>query len=235
MSLPLFYSPGYSPEQTSIELEEDVSKHVLQVLRMKEGDSLALTNGKGNWMSAEIKKALKKIAEVQVMSVQHIPPSPKKISLAVSLLKNASRFEWFLEKATEIGVTEIIPLICERTEKIKARTDRFRNILVSAMLQSQQAWLPELREPVSFKKVIPELAAEQKFVAHCLPGQQEILGRLIDRQSSTRMLLIGPEGDFTREEIEFAIAHQFIPASLGSTRLRTETAAIVGAVLLVMD
>ena len=139
-----------------------------------------------------------------------------------------------MEKATEIGVNEIIPLICHRTEKEKFRHDRLKSILVSAMLQSQQCWLPVLHEPIAYELLFrqEEVArASQKFIAHCLPSEKHLLVEQTHSEGR-RVLLIGPEGDFTPEEIELALNKNFLPVSLGENRLRTETAGVVGAVLL---
>src|SRR3982751_4638512 len=150
MNLPLFYISDIIAAQKEIELDEDTSKHVVNVLRKKKGDQLHLTDGKGFLLLTAITDDHKKRCRVTVLNEQCIPQTGRKISIAISLLKNASRFEWFLEKATELGITEIIPLICDRTEKQHFRYDRMQNILVSAMLQSQQAWLPVLHQPVGF-------------------------------------------------------------------------------------
>ena len=144
--------------------------------------------------------------------------------------KNVSRFEWFLEKATEIGVGEIIPLICERTEKEKFRQDRLQQILISAMLQSQQCHMPLLQEPLAFNKAV-NLNFEQKFIAHCTDEKKAPLSTQSKRSTSS-LILIGPEGDFTNIEIELALNKKFVPVSLGENRLRTETAGIVAATLL---
>lgn len=155
---------------------------------------------------------------------------PYHLHLAVAPTKMNDRFEWFLEKATEIGVSEIIPLLCERTEKEKFRYDRMNGILVSAMLQSQQTWLPCLHEPTLFADVIKGGSTEQKLIAHCLPGQKQQRSSVITHPSS--LILIGPEGDFTPKEITLALEKEFVPVALGNTPLRTETAGIVAATLL---
>ena len=172
MKLPFFYINEFDPFQKQIELDEDTSKHIVQVLRMKEGEKLNLTDGKGNLLITEITAAHKKHCLVKVIDSRFTPESfrdhdSRKITIAISLLKNANRFEWFLEKATELGVSEIIPLICERTEKEKFRYERMQGICISAMLQSQQVWLPVLHEPVEFNSVIKSSTSEQKFIAHC--------------------------------------------------------------------
>jgi len=205
---------------------------VVQVLRMKEGEKLNLTDGKGSLITAEVIDAHKKHCSVKIIDSQFTTYTSRKVTIAISLLKNTSRFEWFLEKATEIGVSEIIPLICERTEKQKFRYDRMKGICISAMLQSQQTWLPVLHEPKQFSHLgIGQFDDQQKFIAHCEEsGQKKSLSTFQPFNHST--ILIGPEGDFSKEEIEFALQKSFIPVSLGETRLRTETAGIVAAVLL---
>ena len=229
MSLPIFFQEDISNE-SAITVTEETSKHLIQVLRMKQGERLQLTDGKGKIITAEIITEHKKKAEVKPLSTSHIQHRTSNITIAISLIKNNSRFEWFLEKATEIGVSEIIPLICDRTEKQNFRHDRMKNILISAMLQSQQAWLPSLHEPVKYKELIKNSDQENKFIAHCDTGEKKIITHQSKIQSS--IILIGPEGDFTKEEIELAVANDFIPVSLGETRLRTETAGIVASVLL---
>jgi 16S rRNA (uracil1498-N3)-methyltransferase len=220
------------PSQKTIVLDEETSKHIVQVLRMKIGEKLNLTDGKGNLLNAEIEDDHKKHCAVKIIDRQFIPEVAKKISIGISLIKNTSRFEWFLEKATELGVYEIIPLICDRTEKQKFRTDRMVSILVSAMLQSQQCWLPVLQEPVAVKKIIENAQQQQKFIAHCIEEEKTKLSDLVNESANTVIILIGPEGDFTKKEIELAIQNKFVAVTLGDTRLRTETAGIAAGVIL---
>ncbi len=233
MPLPIFFTSTIASPHGLLTLEEDTSRHVSQVLRMKVGEQLQLTDGKGNLLTTEITSEHKKATQVKVVSATSQPaPAPRTV-IAISLVKNASRFEWFLEKATEVGIIDIIPMICERTEKQHFRLDRMRNILVSALLQSQQVWLPVMDEPRKFKEVIEQSAQRQKFIAHCLEDTKAPLQQRVD-PAADKLILIGPEGDFTREEIELALRHGFTPVSLGKTRLRTETAGMVAAVLLKM-
>lgn len=235
MNLPLFYISNITAGQKEIELDEDTSKHVVNVLRKKKDDQLHLTDGKGFLLLTAITDDHKKRCRVTVVNEQFIPQTGRKISIAISLLKNASRFEWFLEKATELGITEIIPIICDRTEKQHFRYDRMQNILVSAMLQSQQAWLPVLHQPVGFGQLLKQedvIDNTQKFIAHCMPGSKQPLAAMVNASLPSQIILIGPEGDFTNEEVSFATQHYFIPVTLGDTRLRTETAGMVAAVLL---
>ena len=234
--LPFFYIPAYDNDMTEVVLGEETSKHVVQVLRMQVGEALQLTDGKGALLKAVIIDDHKKKCRVRVESVIRRPAPARKVTVAISLLKNASRFEWFLEKATEIGVSRIVPLLCERTEKQHARIDRLQNILVSAMLQSQQAWLPELSEPVGFSDLVRRPASGGRYIAHCLeaPRPTASLGewRSNGDVAALQLVLIGPEGDFSPKEIEAALSGGFLPVTLGENRLRTETAGVVAATLL---
>ncbi len=236
MKLPLFYMPGLLPADAAATLDEPTSKHVVQVLRMETGRALQLTDGKGSLFTVEITDDNRKKCMVKILTTKFIDPPDRKITIAISPVKNNSRFEWFLEKATEIGVAEIVPLICSRTEKQQFKFDRMQNILVSAMLQSQQVWLPVLRESIKFEKYLEENKGEenrQKFIAHCEEtGSRQKLSTAVIPGISQQIILIGPEGDFTGNEIDLALASGFIPAALGDTRLRTETAGIVAATIL---
>jgi 16S rRNA (uracil1498-N3)-methyltransferase len=233
MALPFFYKEDIKPTTTNVLLDEATSKHIVQVLRMQKGEQLQLTDGKGNLFTAAITDDNRKKCGVTILTTikQQLPAT--NVSIGISLIKNNSRFEWFLEKATEIGITEIIPLICERTEKSAFKFERLNGILISAMLQSQQSWLPVLQEPQKFTKFISKAKQEQKFIAHCIDenNKKKLPSQLINKLTS-KLILIGPEGDFTKEEIENALKYDFIPVSLGNTRLRTETAGIAAAVIL---
>lgn len=233
MSLPYFFEPSVSFTSTHFQLSEETSKHCIQVLRMKSGEALELTNGKGGLYTASIAQEDKRHCTVVIEKETIIPAPEKQISIAISLLKNANRFEWFLEKATEIGVTEITPLICTRTEHSRFRFDRMQQILVAAMLQSQQSWLPVLHEPVKLASCIAAATQTQKLIAHCEKNNKTLLAGIKTENNS--LLLIGPEGDFTSQEITMALDKGFEPVSLGNTRLRTETAGIVGATLLAIS
>lgn len=230
MALPFFYINDHKGDK-QLTLDEDTSRHVVQVLRMKESDLLNLTDGKGNLLTCAISDP-KKHCAVRVLETVNSKQKTPNVTIAISLLKNPGRFEWFLEKATEIGVREIIPLICDRTEKEKFRHDRMNAICISAMLQSQQCWLPLLHEPVEFSKALALATAQHKFIAHCEEGGQQPLKHFQIDKSSNLQIFIGPEGDFTPGEIEQALQNGFQPVSLGDTRLRTETAGVVAAALL---
>ena len=232
MALPLFYKEDLNTSSTEVLLDEATSKHIVQVLRMQNGEQMQLTNGKGGLFTVEIIDNNRKRCAVKIIETFDIQRSTNNITIAISLIKNSSRFDWFLEKATEIGVTEIIPLICERTEKTAFKSDRMKTILVSAMLQSQQCWLPVLHEPTKFNSLIQSSSHQQKFIAHCMDDAKRNLADLNNESLSSKIILIGPEGDFTPDEIEFALQNHFSAVTLGQTRLRTETAGIVAATLL---
>jgi 16S rRNA (uracil1498-N3)-methyltransferase len=235
MTLPFFFIDTYDSSSSLITLNEETSKHVIQVLRMKVGEQLNLTDGKGTLLTAEITDAHKKNCVVKIQATSCMPLAARKTAIAISLVKNASRFEWFLEKATELGVTEIIPLLCERTERQYFRYERMKGIVVSAMLQSQQTWLPILHEPISFKEYVQQTSSSndvQKMIAHCEEGNKQSIVQVMKAGASMYNILIGPEGDFSKDEIELALKQGYSPVALGETRLRTETAGIVAATFL---
>lgn len=230
MNLPYFYEENI--QQPVHVLSEETSKHCVQVLRMKAGKQLQLTDGKGSLFTATIINADKKHCGVRIESTANHQPQTTNISVAISLLKNPARFEWFLEKATEIGVSEITPLICDHTEKEHFRYDRMHNILISAMLQSRQTWLPHLHQPKKFNVFINEDFDGIKLIAHCVEEEKKSISQ-ITAPSKNKLILIGPEGDFSATEISHALEKNFVPVTLGNTRLRAETAGIVAAALLV--
>jgi len=234
MTLPFFYSEEIGTDAKQFVLNEEASKHIVQVLRMKPGEEVGIADGKGNLFTAEIIEGNKKKCEVEIRTTSFKPAPLRKITIAISLVKNVHRFEWFLEKAAEIGVNEIIPLVCSRTEKQHFRIERMKSILISAMLQSQQAWLTTIHEPVKYAQFIKSdngSGAVQKFIAHCEKDEQRIQLSAF-RPFSNPIILIGPEGDFTIDEIELALENNFTPVALGSTRLRTETAGLVAGTIM---
>jgi 16S rRNA (uracil1498-N3)-methyltransferase len=232
MPNPYFYFASLAKQVDEFVLDENSSRHIVQVLRMKPGENLRLTDGKGLSAKATIREAAKKRCIVNITE-KHIQPAPdRSVLIGLSLLKNASRFEWFLEKASELGVTEIFPLKCDRTEKQQFRMDRMRSILESALIQSQQVWMPKLQEPQSFFAWVEQVQADQKFIAHCETGVKGRLSEMIRKDLSSQLILIGPEGDFTEEEITHAIKTGFVGVDLGENRLRSETAAVAAAAVL---
>lgn len=230
MSIPFFYESEINSNHSSFTMSEESSKHVFQVLRMKPFESIHITNGKGLLCTGIIQNADKKSTTVKIESFEQQNLNNRKVSIAVSLLKNSNRFEWMIEKITELGVSEIIPLVCKRTEREFFRVERMKSIVVSAMLQSQQTWLPILCNPTPFLSFLEEKKSTQKLIAHCEPNQKKSIADINFDQDIT--ILIGPEGDFTSEEITAALQKQYIPIMLGNTRLRTETAAVTAAALV---
>jgi len=229
--LPFFYIREYDSTQQYLILDEDNSRHVVQALRMKPGEQMLLTDGKGTLITAAIANDHKKHCSVSVLNTSLMEPQMPDVTIAISLTKNLSRFEWFLEKATELGVRRIVPIICHRTEKQRFKEERFHNILVSAMLQSQQCYLPEMPTPQQFEKVFEETYFQDisnKYIAHCLEEDKQT----VSYSFHPSIIFIGPEGDFTPEEIAFALHAGCKPVSLGETRLRTETAGMVASTLL---
>jgi 16S rRNA (uracil1498-N3)-methyltransferase len=233
MALPFFYTKEINSLQTRFVLNEETSKHIVQVLRMQNGEQINLTDGIGNIYLSTISDNNKRSCVVEINSIINTPKPVTNIIIAISLLKNAARFEWFLEKATEIGVTEIMPLLCERTERTHFRYERMNSILISAMLQSQQTWLPVLHHLVKLDDlVISRFDNGLKFIAHCEEEKKQSIINYQITKSSNKLILIGPEGDFSKCEIELALQNYFIPVTLGNTRLRSETAGVVAATLL---
>lgn len=235
MELTLFYHKEGSVGQ-EVQLDEINSRHAIQALRMKAGDRMAVTNGLGLLWEAVIKETGKKTCKVHLETeVVDDRKGKRKTGVAISPIKNTGRFEWFLEKATELGVTDIFPLLCHRTEKSHFRFDRMQQILISAMLQSRQGWLPQLHAPIDFDSFIKNEKAhhyQHRWIAHCASNEKHDFAKAIQPSMQDSLLLIGPEGDFTAEEIFAATNGGYTAVSLGDTRLRTETAGVVGATLM---
>lgn len=222
----LFYNLDISEKSNTFSFPKDESRHIVKVLRKKTGDTLHITNGKGYLFTAEITIADQKNCVVNIINSEFKKPTDYKLHLAVAPTKMNDRYEWFLEKATEIGITSITPIYCDHSERKKIKTDRFEKILQSAMKQSLHLYLPILNEPISFKDYINQDFSGDLFIAHCEETDKKSLKNEIKPNTETT-ILIGPEGDFSVKEIEMAIQNKFIPVTLGETRLRTETAAII--------
>jgi 16S rRNA (uracil1498-N3)-methyltransferase len=244
----LFYQPDLTSDLIS--LSEDESKHAIRVLRLSIGDQVEIVDGKGTRAVAEVTSDHAKRCELRVVSrIREESPRKFYLHIAVAPTKNNERLEWFLEKATEIGIDEITLLDCEHSERSTVKSERLEKVAVSAMKQSQQSWLPVINEIISFDKFVKEASADLKLIAHCDEGGKNSIAQVFSRQPSTPRLpqhgqrvggqalsltttsknilvLIGPEGDFSNVEIETALGNQFTAVSLGETRLRTETAAL---------
>jgi 16S rRNA (uracil1498-N3)-methyltransferase len=231
--LPYFYMPALNPGPglaaggPEATLDEATSRHCIQVLRMRTGDPLLLTDGQGHESRATIRTPDKRHCVVSLEAQEFRPRTGPDVHIALSPLKNAHRYEWFLEKATEIGVAVLTPLLTERMERDILKPERLRNILISAMLQSRQVWLPKLEEPTELNALLDQDSKGRRFIAHLVEGERKHL-----RGGGTSTILIGPEGDFTPGEVEKALSRGWDPVSLGENRLRTETAGIVAAALL---
>jgi 16S rRNA (uracil1498-N3)-methyltransferase len=221
----LFYVPNVA--ENEIVLDETESKHAIRVLRLNVGDKIQVVNGKGGFFLAEITQPHPKKCKLSILE-SHTEFGKRRFNLhmAIAPTKNIDRFEWFLEKATEIGIDEITPVLCEHSERKTIKPDRLEKILVSAMKQSLKAYLPKLNPIVSFNEFLIKNEGEQKYIAHCNEGEKEHLQNEVEKEKSVT-ILIGPEGDFSPEEVEQAKKNGFCEISLGSSRLRTETAAIV--------
>ena len=222
----LFYSESINDTEDQFAFNKDESKHIVRVLRKKEGQELLVTNGKGAIFLCNITLANDKNCIVTILkkTTQELPKY--KLHLAVAPTKMNDRYEWFLEKATEIGVSEITPLICAHSERKVVKIDRFNKIIQSALKQSLNAYFPVLNDPISFKDFMSQTEINNKLIAHCEDDKKHSLKHAL-KPKTDYLILIGPEGDFSSKEIELALKHNFKPVSLGETRLRTETAAIV--------
>lgn len=222
----LFYNPDIDEHTQQLVFSKDESKHIVKVLRKSAGDELLITNGNGWLFKAEIVIADLKNCVANLTSKTHQARKPYKLHLAVAPTKMNDRYEWFLEKATEIGIDTITPIICDHSERKVIKTDRFEKILQSAMKQSLHYYMPKLNDAIAFKDFINQGFDGQKFIAHCEETNRKSLKEELKPKQDV-IILIGPEGDFSSPEIEFGLKAGFIPVTLGATRLRTETAAIV--------
>lgn len=222
----LFYNPEINEHTTQFSFSKEESKHIVKVLRKQIGDTMHITNGKGWLFEAEITIAGLKNCMVTINSKTQQTPTKYNLHLAVAPTKMNDRYEWFLEKATEIGITSITPVICDHSERKVIKNERFNKILQSAMKQSLQCYLPELKEAISLKEYLKTTPKGDCFIAHCEETQKQSLKSQL-QPNTTTTILIGPEGDFSTKEIELALQNNWKPVTLGETRLRTETAAIV--------
>ena len=222
----LFYNPDITENTEQFTFNKEESKHIAKVLRKKEGDKLHITNGKGWLFIAELSLTAVKSCVVNIVDKEFQPKRNYKLHLAVAPTKMNDRYEWFLEKATEIGVDSITPIICSNSERKLIKHVRFEKILQSAMKQSLRYYLPKLNEAIKFNNFIKQEFAGQLFIAHCQETTRKSLKNELKNNLDVT-ILIGPEGDFSVKEIEIALQRNFIPVTLGENRLRTETAAIV--------
>ena len=221
----LFYTPDIKGD--SYILNEEESRHCLKVLRLSIGDTIYLTDGKGNLHTAKLSSQRCKNCEVNIIETKK--EHEKRdfyLHIAIAPTKNMDRLEWFLEKATEIGIDEITPLSCERSERSIIKTERLNKIIVSAVKQSLKAYHPKLNELTKFNDFIKLPFKGKKFIAHCENMEKKMLQQEL-KSKENALILIGPEGDFSMKEITASQGQNYTPISLGKSRLRTETAALV--------
>lgn len=225
----LFYAPDID---TRLELPEEEAAHAGRVLRLQAGDEITLTDGRGFFYRAEISAITSKRCMVHILEKTQQPPLwTGYLHIAMAPTKNMDRTEWFAEKATEIGLDELSFLNCRYSERKVIKTERIHKILVSALKQSLKARLPKLNEMTDFTTFISQPFDGQKFIAHCYEGEKPLLQNIVE-PGKPALVLIGPEGDFSPEEVQQAIDNGFQPISLGRCRLRTETAALVACHIL---
>ncbi len=221
----LFYVPNISGGEFI--LDETESKHAVRVLRLQKGSRVQVVNGTGGFYEAEITDVNQKKCRLSIIKSQlEFGKKDFHLHIAIAPTKNNDRFEWFLEKATEIGIDEITPLITSHSERKTVNPERLEKILVSAMKQSLKAYLPKLNELTSFKELITNNKTDINFIAYCDEIQKTHLKDLATKGTNT-LILIGPEGDFSPDEVKLAIENGYQVVSLGESRLRTETAGIV--------
>ena len=222
----LFYNPTINEATESFSFDKEESKHIIKVLRKKDTDILHVTNGLGFLFTTEITLASDSKCTVKIISFEKAAPSKFRLHLAVAPTKMNDRYEWFLEKATEIGIQEITPIICDHSERKVINNERFDKILLAAMKQANELYLPKLNPAITFKEFMSLKNDDIKYIAHCDETDKKTLKSVLQPNENITML-IGPEGDFSQKEITLALSNDYIPVSLGNTRLRTETAAIV--------
>jgi len=223
----LFYNPSIDKNTHEITFDKIESRHVIKVLRKKEGDHIYLTNGKGDLFHCKISIANDKKCLISVVNIEQKKQHRKYyLHLAIAPTKNNDRLEWFLEKATEIGIDEITPIICDNSERKFIKLERLKKIIISAMKQSLKFHLPKLNEVVTLSEFLKHNQTQGKYIAHCVENEKQLMKDLLLPQESST-ILIGPEGDFSFSEIEKSLQKGYTPITLGEARLRTETAALV--------
>ena len=225
----LFYNSEIKSGDKTFTFDKEESKHIIKVLRKQEGYKIHITNGLGHLFISEIILGLEKKCEVKIIDEQFFKPSTFYTHIAVAPTKMHDRMEWFLEKATEIGIHEITPIICDHSERKIYKIDRAEKIIQSATKQSNQYYLPKINEAITLSEFIKRNYDGQKFIAHCEETDKKSFSK-----DQPVTILIGPEGDFSTKEIKLALENNFIPVTFGNTRLRTETAALVACHTIVL-
>ncbi len=219
------FAPDLRPDQSSYTLSEDESKHAVRVLRLSPGAAVLLVDGRGTLATALIDDANPKRCTLRLTGREFVAPRPTYTHVAVAPTKNLDRMEWLVEKAVEVGIERLSFLRCARSERRDLKLERLEKIAVSALKQSGQAWLPQLDELTDFDKFLASIDPASTFIAHLEAGERTALARVIGAAPRC-CVLIGPEGDFSPAEIELALGRGVRPVTLGTSRLRTETAAL---------
>jgi 16S rRNA (uracil1498-N3)-methyltransferase len=223
----LFYNPTITKNTQQITFDKTESRHIVRVLRKKEGDKVYITNGNGILFTASINLANDKKCLVTITNIEEkLKKRNYYLHIAIAPTKLNDRFEWFLEKATEIGVDEITPIICNHSERKIVKIERMQKIIHAAAKQSLKFYFPKINDPISFQNFIKTTIEGKKLIAHCEKTKKNSLKSVVQKQENTT-ILIGPEGDFSPNEIALSLQHNYIPVSLGESRLRTETAGVV--------
>lgn len=221
----LFYTPDINGNTYTLNADE--SKHCIRVLRLTKGDVISIVDGKGSFYTCRIVEASPKGCRVECDErVENYGKRPFRLHIAVAPTKNIDRTEWMLEKCTEIGMDEVTMMNTRHSERKIVKDERMEKVLVSAMKQSVKAYLPRLNPMIDFDSFIASCNETHKFIAHCNPGEKKRLDEVYVAGEDA-VILIGPEGDFSEEEVQCALKKGFVPITLGESRLRTETAGIV--------
>lgn len=222
----LFYTPDITDSPEYI-LNEEESRHCTKVLRLQQGATVHLIDGHGGFYEAEIVAESKRHVTLRILKkTEAFQKRDYSLHIAVAPTKNIDRLEWFLEKATEIGIDQITPIICERSERKVVKEERLNKVITSAVKQSLQAYHPRLNDAMTLKDLVTNYQADHKLIAHCVDDMPRQFISDVAQPGKTYLILIGPEGDFTPAEIQLALQNDFKPLTLGNTRLRTETAAL---------
>lgn len=227
----LFFVPEINGNTCTLGAEE--SHHCIKVLRLQKGEHVKLTDGKGNWYNAEIETPHAKACVLRILEKHTEPTATWQLHVAIAPTKNIARIEWLVEKLTEIGIAEFIPINAHYSERKVLKNERLNKIVIEAMKQSNRNYLPKVHELCSFNEMLEQTKdfKGQKFVLHCIEKERKTFSKVY-KKGENAFILIGPEGDFHNNEVEQAIGHGFIPITLGNHRLRTETAALVAACTL---
>lgn len=229
----LFYNENIAPNTKEFSFDKEESKHIVKVLRKKENDSIYISNGKGYVFTAAITFANEKKCTVNIINETFYNADLFYIHIAIAPTKLNDRFEWFLEKVTEIGVHEITPIVCEHSERKIYKTERAEKIIQSAFKQSNRYYIPKINQPVQLSDFVKSNSSDLKFIAHCQEQDKKSLFYSVEKNKKCT-ILIGPEGDFSLKEITFALQNNYKPISLGNNRLRTETAGIIACHTVVL-